>query len=110
MFRYLFAHETAFGLLTLAGVPNPNHYGLIFTYSFDPSFLRLYVASSFFQIHIPIVPKLSFHPDDHSRADQGVCHGDELALLYLPLTLTSSGDRQMSRTMVDWWSNFAKHG
>ena len=29
MFRYLFAHETAFGLLTLAGVPNPNHYGII---------------------------------------------------------------------------------
>ena len=41
---------------------------------------------------------------------QGVCHGDELALLYLPLALTSSGDRQMSRIMVDWWSNFAKHG
>jgi len=66
MFRYLFAHETAFGLLTLAGVPNPNHYG--------------------------------------------VCHGDELALLYLPLTLSSSGDQQMSRMMVDWWTNFAKHG
>jgi len=66
MFRYLFAHETAFGLLTLAGVPNPNHYG--------------------------------------------VCHGDELALLYLPLMLSSSGDRQMSRMMVDWWTNFAKHG
>ena len=41
---------------------------------------------------------------------QGVCHGDELALLYLPLALSSSGDRQMSRMMVDWWSNFAKHG
>jgi len=66
MFRYLFAHETAVGLLTLAGVPHPNHYG--------------------------------------------VCHGDELALLYLPLALSSSGDRQMSRMMVDWWSNFAKHG
>ena len=43
-------------------------------------------------------------------ACQGVCHGDELALLYLPLALSSSGDRQMSRMMVDWWSNFAKHG
>ena len=34
MFRYLFAHETAFGLLTLAGVPNPNHYGIILILSF----------------------------------------------------------------------------
>ena len=41
---------------------------------------------------------------------KGVCHGDELPLLFIPAVLTNSGDRQVSRLLVDWWTNFAKHG
>jgi len=66
IFRYIFSHNTALGLLALSGVPHPEQYG--------------------------------------------VCHGDELPLLFLPLVLASPEDRQVSRLMVDWWTNFAKFG
>ena len=45
-----------------------------------------------------------------SSALKGVCHGDELPLLFIPAVLTNSGDRQVSRLLIDWWTNFAKHG
>merc|ERR550519_2691047 len=45
------------------------------------------------------------HPEQY-----GVCHGDELPLLFIPAVLTNSGDRQVSRLLVDWWTNFAKNG
>jgi len=45
------------------------------------------------------------HPEQY-----GVCHGDELPLLFIPAVLTNSGDRQVSRLLIDWWTNFAKHG
>ena len=41
---------------------------------------------------------------------KGVCHGDELPLLFIPAVLTNSGDRKVSRLLIDWWTNFAKHG
>ena len=131
MFRYLFAHETAVGLLTLAGVPHPNHYGaqrcnhpylcslleitrLLILLIIWKGVCQLWQYLPFYTVFslslwpiLYIEMKKSFTP---LIPCQGVCHGDELALLYLPLALSSSGDRQMSRMMVDWWSNFAKHG
>ena len=131
MFRYLFAHETAVGLLTLAGVPHPNHYGaqwcnypylcslLEITLANSPNHLKRCVPIMWQYLPFYTVFSLSLWPILYIEMKksftplipcQGVCHGDELALLYLPLALSSSGDRQMSRMMVDWWSNFAKHG
>ena len=80
-YRYLFNHNSALGLLVLEGVPHPEQYG------------GIKLRSSGFAFHV-----------------KGVCHGDELPLLFIPAVLTNSGDRQVSRLLVDWWTNFAKHG
>ena len=81
-YRYLFNHNSALGLLVLEGVPHPEQYGDIKL----TSFIRR-------ALHV-----------------KGVCHGDELPLLFIPTVLTNSGDRQVSRLLIDWWTNFAKHG
>ena len=80
-YRYLFNHNSALGLLVLEGVPHPEQYGDI---------------KDIIQMGILI--------------EKGVCHGDELPLLFIPAVLTNSGDRQVSRLLIDWWTNFAKHG
>ena len=44
--------------------------------------------------------------------DYGVCHGDELMLLFGG-TLSSvlpAGDKKVSQDLVRWWTNFAKYG
>jgi len=62
-YRYLFTHKTTFGLMSFAGVPFSNQYG--------------------------------------------VCHGDEVPLLYIPPLVAFDGDRKL---LVEMWSDFAKTG
>ena len=44
--------------------------------------------------------------------DYGVCHGDEISLLFggALSSILPSADSQVSQDMVNWWTNFAKHG
>ena len=67
-FQYIFSHDSLFGLLFLAGVPDSNDYG--------------------------------------------VCHGDEISLLFggALSSILPSEDEKVNRDMVRWWTNFAKYG
>lgn len=67
-YRYIFSHDSLYGLLLLAGIPNSGNYG--------------------------------------------VCHGDELMLLFGGTlnSLLPYADRKVSEDMLKWWTNFAKYG
>ena len=44
--------------------------------------------------------------------DYGVCHGDEISLLFggALSSILPSRDRKVSQDMIHWWTNFAKYG
>jgi hypothetical protein len=79
----LLSHNSTFGLLQLADVPNAGDYGL-YTRVVGTTPLRT----------------------------PGVCHGDELFLLFGGGVGAVAGpaDRAVSGLMMGWWGSFARHG